>query len=58
MEHQGVPKHHQQSLLGKQIEKVLGKPVYTKTDEFPENFRKGGGGHFWSKKNRCKICIM
>ena len=22
----------------------LGKPVYTKTDEFPENFRKGGGG--------------
>ena len=22
----------------------LGKPVSTKTDEFPENFRKGGGG--------------
>ena len=21
-----------------------GKPVYTKTDEFPENFRKGGEG--------------
>ena len=24
----------------------LGKPVHTKTDEFPENFRKGGGGSF------------
>ena len=31
----------------------LGKPVYSNIDEFPENFRKGGGGHFRSKKFHC-----
>ena len=36
----------------------LGKPVSTKTDEFLENFRRGGGGHFRSKKFHCNFfCI-
>ena len=29
---------------------TLGKPVYSKTDEFLANFRRGVGGHFRSKK--------
>ena len=29
----------------------LGKPVSTKTDEFPENFRKGGEGVISDPKN-------
>ena len=39
-------------------EDILGKPVYMKVDEFPENFRREGGGHFRSKKFHCNFfCI-
>ena len=30
--------------------KGLGKPALSKMDEFPENFRRGGGGSFPIKK--------
>ena len=37
---------------------VLGKPVSPDSNEFPENFRKGGGRHFRSKKFHCNFfCI-
>ena len=36
------------------ISTILGKPVSPETNEFPENFRKGGG-HFRSKKFHCNF---
>ena len=36
----------------------LGKPVFSNIDEFPENFRNGGGGHFRSKKFRCNFFLL
>ena len=32
---------------------VLGMTTWTKFNEFSENFRMGGGGHFRSEKFRC-----
>ena len=34
---------------------LLGKHPLSKTDEFSEKFRRGGGGHFRSKNLYCKI---
>ena len=42
-------------IIVKILHLTLGKPVDTKTDEFPENFRKGGGGFFRSKKFQCNF---
>ena len=30
---------------------MLGKPIFPKSDKFPENFRKGGGGVISDPKN-------
>ena len=37
---------------------ILGKPVYTKTDEFPENFRKGGEGSFLIQKISLQFFLL
>ena len=38
---------------GQRWKDSLGKPSNSKTDEFSEKFRRGGGGHFQSKNLYC-----
>ena len=37
---------------------IKGKPVVSEMDEFLENFRRGGGGRFRSKKFRCNFFAL